>query len=404
MKILINCYACSPYRGSEPGMGWHFVKALAHYHELHIITESKWKKDLDKYFSENPTEKQLFHFYFIRKNRHKRLRKIWPPSYYWFYREWQRKTLQLAKELDAREHFDIVHQLNMVGYREPGYLYRLGKPYVWGPVGGFNNVPWCMLPSMGIKGMLYYFMRNLINLQEMHLSNNVHKAVKRSDAIISATQDSYNAFIRLWNRDSILIPEVGLEKSVEPLLPSRESKMRICWSGQHTPRKSLNLLLESLAVCSSREQVELHVLGKGECTDKWKRMVEKLELHNITWYGWVSREKSIDIMRNSHLFIITSLADATSTVLLEALSMGLPVIALNHLGFANVITDKCGVKINIHSHKQVVRDIAKAIEALEQDELHRMELAHGAVERAKEFSWEDKAAQINEIYRKVTGK
>lgn len=52
----------------------------------------------------------------------------------------------------------------------------------------------------------------------------------------------------------------------------------------------------------------------------------------------------MEIMSACDVFVITSLSDATSTVLLEALSMGLPVVATNHLGFANVITDACGIK------------------------------------------------------------
>ncbi|MDR0604738.1 MAG: glycosyltransferase family 1 protein, partial [Bacteroidales bacterium] len=108
MKILISAYACSPYQGSEPGMGWNFVKCLSEYHELHILTESKFQKDIEKYFIAHPEEKQFFNFYFIEKNRHKKLRKIWPPSYYWFYRQWQKRALKLALELDAVCHFDVV--------------------------------------------------------------------------------------------------------------------------------------------------------------------------------------------------------------------------------------------------------------------------------------------------------
>ena len=93
MKILINCYACSPYKGSEPGMGWNFIKSLCRLHELHIITESKFQQDLNQYFEEHPEEKPFYHFYFIEKERHKKLRKIWPPSYYWFYKAWQKKAL-----------------------------------------------------------------------------------------------------------------------------------------------------------------------------------------------------------------------------------------------------------------------------------------------------------------------
>jgi hypothetical protein len=28
--------------------------------------------------------------------------------------------------------------LNMIGYREPGYLWKLNVPFVWGPMGGTN--------------------------------------------------------------------------------------------------------------------------------------------------------------------------------------------------------------------------------------------------------------------------
>lgn len=164
MKILVNCYACSPYKGSEPGMGWNFVKCLSKYHELHIITESKFQEDLDKYFNENPEEKRNYNFYFLKRERHNLLRKIYPPSYYWFYKKWQKKVLIFSQELDKHYHFDIIHQLNMIGYREPGYLYKLNKPFVWGPIGGFNITPWSLLSSMGIYGCIFYFCRNIINL------------------------------------------------------------------------------------------------------------------------------------------------------------------------------------------------------------------------------------------------
>ncbi len=58
MKILVNCFACSPYRGSEPGMGWNFVSNLCRLHELHIITEYESQPDLERYFDEHPQVKE----------------------------------------------------------------------------------------------------------------------------------------------------------------------------------------------------------------------------------------------------------------------------------------------------------------------------------------------------------
>ena len=403
MKILVNCYACSPYKGSEPGMGWNFVKCLSRVHELHIITENKFQADLDRYFQEHPEEKQYYHFYFIRKDRHKTLRKIWPPSYYWFYKVWQKKALSLAIQLEQKENFDIVHQLNMVGNREPGYLYKLNKPLVWGPIGGMCISPWCLLPSTGIYGTLYYGFRNLINIYQMHLKSRVKLFARNSKAIISATQDNHDEVLKKWGKESIIIPEVGmLEHKQEANHPSRTNNvLKIAWSGQHTPGKALNLLLEAISISTLKDNIELHVIGQGKYTQRWKRLAKKYRLNNTIWHGWIKREEAISIMKGCDIFCITSIADLTSTVLLEALSYGLPIIALNHCGFSNVITKDCGIKIDIHSKKQVINDFAQAIKNIYNNEEWRIQLAQGALKRSSDFTWEEKARQINSIYHKI---
>lgn len=404
MKILVNCYACSPYKGSEPGMGWKFVNELSKYHELHIITEGKFEADIRKYLSEHPEREKDFHFYFLWKERHKKLRKIWPPSYYWFYKAWQKRAFKLAIELEEKENFDVIHQLNMVGFREPGYFWKIDKPYVWGPIGGVGLTPWCMIPSMGLRGAIYYLFYNCINLWQMYTMGRVKRAMAKSDALISATQKTREAILKLYGKDSVIIPEVGLEEIATNMIAQRaeSKKLRICWSGQHTPGKSLNLLLDSLALCN-RNDYELHVLGVGSQTNKWKKQAKRLNLDgNITWYGWIDRAEALNVMQSCHLFCITSLADLTSTVLLEALSYGMPVIALDHCGFSNVIHEGCGRKIAIRSKKQVINDFADAINELADNEPLRRKLAKGARERAMEYNWQDKAAIINKIYDSVS--
>ena len=403
MKILVSCYACSPYKGSEPGMGWNFVKALAPLFELHIITESKFKPDIDRYFTEHPEETRHFKFYFIRKERHTKLRKIYPPSYYWFYKKWQQGAYILALELHQKERFDIVHQLNMVGYREPGFLWKIQNvPFVWGPIGGFNITPWKMLPSMGLYGMLFYGCRNLINLWQMHTPGRVKKAMQRADAIIAATQDCKEAIKRLYNRNPCIISEVGLVKQGEVVKNKRESgeALRICWSGQHTPGKSLNLLIEAMAKVKNIP-VELHVIGKGSETHKWQMMAKTWGVNHIVWHGWVERSDAIDIMKKAHVFIITSMCDLTSTVILEALSLGLPVITMDHCGFSNVINENCGMKIPVTCKSQIVDELAQSIIKLEQDEEYRCKLSEGAIVRASDFSWEEKSRILDVIYKQV---
>lgn len=236
----------------------------------------------------------------------------------------------------------------------------------------------------------------------MHFSKRVKEAVTKSKMVICATRDDADALKRLWNKTGVVIPEVGFTPMPQSTnIANRAGKLKVCWSGLHIPRKSLNLLLEALAVCPLKNEIELHVIGEGFCTAKWKRLAEKSQLKNVHWHGWVAREKALQIMQESHLFVITSLSDATSTVLLEALSLGLPIITLNHLGFSNIVTNGCGIKIDIHSKQQVVTDIAQTIESLYHNETERMRLAQGALKRSTDFAWEEKAVQISNIYQQI---
>lgn len=237
----------------------------------------------------------------------------------------------------------------------------------------------------------------------MKMLSRVSEAIQNNNELISATVEDHNRIYNLWGKKSTIIPEVGYAVSGGKLetVSYRSNKMRICWSGLHIPRKSLNFLLEAVAQCDNKENIELHIVGDGQCNKKWKSLANKLNLKNVVWYGWVDKEKALDIMKSSHLFTITSLSDATSTVLLEALSIGLPVIALNHLGFANIINEDCGIKIEVSSKKQLVNDLSLAIDNIYNHEEYRQKLSKGAVLRAQEFTWEKKAQTINSIYNRI---
>jgi glycosyltransferase involved in cell wall biosynthesis len=406
LKILVSAYACAPNKGSEPGMGWNFVMGLSNFHELHVIVEKrKWEQPILEYLKVYPELKANLRFYFIDKTRNKRLRKIWPPSYYWFYNVWQKKAYKLALELDKKENFDLIHQLNMVGYREPGYLWKIEKPFVWGPIGGLENSPWRFLPSLGIKGFIFYTGRNLMNLWQRNFSTRPKKAARRTNtSLIAATPDNQRLLYNLWDRRAEVVCEVGQEKDIIKILPSirilDDEPLKIVWSGLHNPRKNLPLLFNALKKITI--PFELHILGNGEMTKTWKKIAQKKGLDkNCNWYGWVERQKAIDIMSSGHVFCITSISDLTSTVTLEALSYSLPIISLDHCGFSHVVNDSCGIKINVSTPKKATLDFSLALKKIYEDENLRQRLSEGALLRAKDFSWESKINRLNDIYNEL---
>lgn len=405
LKVLISAYACSPYKGSEPGVGWGFVSALAQYHDLWVIVEAeKFRADIEHYLAENPQFSQSVRFIYLTKQRNRLLRKIWPPSYYWYYRRWHEDALVLAQTLHKEVGFDLVHQLTMVGFREPGYLWKLGIPFVWGPVGGMGLFPWRFLPVVGAYGALYYLGYNLFNAWQMRFLQRPKLAARSAGlGLIAATRENQIGAAKYWGCSSELINEVGLP-STPALQPTRRlsgEALRLIWTGLHTPGKALNLALAALATLPKNLNWELHVLGKGLRTLHWQHMAQQLGLaERCYFHGWLPRDEAMQIMASSHLMLITSLRDLTSTVTIEALALGLPIVCLDHCGFAGVVDDTCGIKVPVKTPANTVAELANAIEHLATDETLRFKLAEGAALRAQDFSWEKKAAAVDQIYRK----
>lgn len=407
-KILISAYACSPYKGSEPGVGWGFVSALAEHHDLWVIVEEeKFKDDIERYCKEFPGRLLNVRFFFVRKERNRMLRKIWPPSYYWYYRRWHWSAYELAQRLHKEVGFDVVHQLTMVGFREPGYLWKLDIPFVWGPIGGMGFFPWRFLSTLGVGGAAYYVGYNVINWLQTRFMVRPRVAARcaalmNGVGLIAATPDNQVSAYRLWRCPSVVLTEVGLPSKVAEVVPKRYfgSPLRIVWTGQHIPRKALNLALRGLAALPENIEWELHILGEGPKSAEWKQLSKTLGVQSrCVFYGWTPRDQALEVMRSSHLMLITSLRDLTSTVIVESLAMGVPVLCPDHCGFSAVVDESCGIKIPLLSPDQFVKDIAKNVAHLASDEAYRYELARGALVRSSAFEWASKAQVVCSIYQ-----
>ena len=404
LKVLLGCYACDPGYGSEPGMGWNFVSNIARHHDVHaIVEEGEFKETLTRFATEHPDKVQNITFHFVPRTHHETLRKFWPPSYYWFYRAWHRKAYKLAVELDKKENFDIVHQVTISGFREPGFLWKLGKPFIWGPLGGFTDTPWCLLRCLGFSGAIHFGIRNVLNGIQKRWGRSARAAAKHSATILTSTTKAVEEIRRFWGRNAVLMNEVGLETGHQQYCsPSHEAgtPLRICWAGEHIPRKALDLLLHALPLC--KEKMELHVLSKGPRMAAWKQLAHKLGLENIvTFHGFVPREEAFRIMSSSHVFCITSVREDTSTVVFEAFRYGLPIIAMDHCGFSTVINETCGIKIPINSRNQVISDYARHLDYLATHEGERQQLSTGALARCQQFTWESKMSALNILYQEA---
>lgn len=417
LRILAVAYACDPTKGSEAGVGWGWVDAIAAHHEVTVVTANFNATNIEKYLETRAgiTRHTLRFIYVKNRPWHYRPHGLWlrvedsiaKPLMNLAYQNWLGDAYEEARHELEHCDYDLVHLVTYVGWRFPGTFYRLGIPFVWGPIGGMKNTPWQLLPILGIKGALYYGARNLINsLQLRTLQGPRHGLRAANGGLIAATSEIQ---AELWSRFGVrsrVICEVGPPEfeAKKPRQRDEKEPFRICWSGLHLPGKALHLLLRAAARLPKQINYNIEILGDGPRNAAWRSMALQLGIDDrCHWHGWLPRDKSLGVMREAHVFAITSLKDLTSTVAVEAISLGLPVISLDHCGFADLVTEDCGIKIHPKFAAQIISEFASALCILYWDEGLRMRLAKGAIGRSRAYSWEAKMEALDEIYSAAVG-
>ena len=412
LKILINAYACSPGMGSEPGMAWNWVSNLAKFCELYIITEGEFREKIEEVV---PTLEQGKNMHFFYNPVSEEIRKMcWNQGdwrFYKYYKEWQWKTYLMAKDICKDEKIDVLHQLNMIGFREPGYLWKLsqenGVPFVWGPIGGLKQFPTAYLKEAGLKMQLFMRLKNFLNIWQLKHEKRVDEALKTAKLLISSIPDSYRALKKYKGLESIVIPETGCFLS-EDISTSRfdTEEFHIMWVGKFDFRKQLPLALQAVALAKN-PKLKLDVYGSGSVdqVEMAKNIAEELGISDLViWHGNQQNDVVMEAMRKAQLFFFTSVNEDTSTVVLEAVSNRLPVVCFDACGMSAVIDDSVGRKIALSHPSQSAHDFARILNELEGNRALLKHLSENCKQRQMELSWEVKARKVVEEYKRIIGK
>lgn len=412
LKVLINAYACSPGIGSEPGMAWNWVKNLAKFCELYIITEGEFRERIEAVV---PTLEQGGNMHFYYNPVSDEIRKMcWNQGdwrFYKYYRQWQWKTYLMAKDICETEKIDVLHQLNMIGFREPGYLWKLSKengvPFVWGPIGGLKQFPTAYLKGSGLKMQLFMRLKNFLNIWQLKHEKRVDEALKTAKLLISSIPDSYRALKKYKGLESMVIPETGCFLS-DDISTDRfdDEEFHIMWVGKFDFRKQLPLALQAVALAKN-PKLKLDVYGSGSVgqVEMAKRMGEELGIsQQVIWHGNQKNDVIMEAMRKAQLFFFTSVNEDTSTVVLEAVSNRLPVVCFNACGMSAVIDDSVGRKIALSHPSQSAHDFARILNELESNRALLKHLSENCKQRQMDLSWEVKARMVVEEYEKIIGK
>ena len=168
--------------------------------------------------------------------------------------------------------------------------------------------------------------------------------------------------------------------------------------------KAVDITLKALKLArQSGLDVRLEIVGDGPAESSLKSLAVDLGIKEwVAFHGFQPQSKCAEHMARTDALILNSLYECGGAVVLEAMSLGLPVIASDWGGPADYLDPSCGILVNPVPRESFAQRLADAILCLAQDpELSRRLGVAGAEKVRAEFDWEEKVARMLSIYEEV---
>ena len=361
MRILLSAFACDPDQGSEEGVGWSWAYQLAKAgHEVCVLTRKYHRPAVEHKLRELELPNLRFEYVDVP------CVPLWMPGpgVYPYYFCWQWNAYFRAKRLHRERPFDMVHHVSYGVFRNASYLYLLGAPFIFGPVGGGERSPRALRVSMSSKGKRFEAFRDFANLLP-YFDPFWRSMLRRCSRIVVRTEETRACLPRKRIEHAVVTTENMV--SEQPYLAGesdRVAPLKLLYVGRLLPWKGVHLALKAMALVVDQAPVELTVVGKGPEESRLKEEVRRLRLEqSIHFLPWIPKAKVLALHETHDALLFPSLHDSGGTVVMEAIAHGRPVICLDLGGPAATVDEHCAriVRTTGRTEEQVIRGIAEAI-------------------------------------------
>jgi len=140
-----------------------------------------------------------------------------------------------------------------------------------------------------------------------------------------------------WGKLKIVRCGVGTSRLLPA--PTRAQAEKLLYTGRLSVEKGLSVLFESLKVLSDAgRDYELTLVGDGVDRARLEALARDLAIdRHLVFAGYRSQDEVGEYLRRSDIFILPSFAEGVPVSLMEAMVTGIPVIATNVGGVAELV-------------------------------------------------------------------
>lgn len=170
----------------------------------------------------------------------------------------------------------------------------------------------------------------------------------------------------------------------------------ILFLGRVSKKKRLDLVIQALAILNNPDYF-LVVVGHDDdgSMEILKKSARELMLDNrVIWVGPIHSPESAAVYHDSDVFVLVSDNESVPMALLEACSLGVPVIISDHTGMSELIKNKAGFVV-----ETTPKAVALGLKNLFQNPSLRQKFADGGKRMvAQHFSQDALGAKLVNLY------
>lgn len=403
MNILYIAYSCSPDRGSEDRIGWKLPSLSGEEDRVFVITKAEHKEAIESYRKQHP-DLQVRFFYVDIPPVYKKLFRGF--AYSGRLNVWHKRAVALAQQLCAREKIHIIHQITPVEFRSIGDYGKIPNvKFVCGPIGGGEYIP---------KGLRYYERRHIAQELIRKVLNRIslirlqkRGVLARCDAVLFANEETKRYVSAAMGEKTVqacrteigidpgeIVPKCGTE------LPGQSRRFLV--AGRLIYRKGHEFLLDALSELPEDLDYTCTILGSGPELRRLKNKCKKSGLeHRVCFREKVPFDQMGEIYANTHALIMPSIRETTGSVLLEAMSRGIPVITIGRFGGSGLIHETAGWLYDGNSKREFIENLKKILIACIQDPEGVYTRGQQAAQLSQEHTWDKKTAYYRSIYKQL---
>lgn len=237
--------------------------------------------------------------------------------------------------------------------------------------------------------------RRRIELREA--LDSVNCVISRSRFLINKFGEySFDTKQYRFIRQGLFIPDNLKPSNDRPL----SGVLRLGYLGQIKFHKGLDLIIEALvsSKATTNQRVSLDIWGNElEAPDYVQKLKRRAEAHSaIRWNGRYAGDKVWEVLSNIDVLVVPSRHYENSpTVILEAYAMGIPVIATDLGGMAELVEhEKSGLRFRLNDADDLRRQIERLLD--EPDLLDRL---RAGIPRVKTI--DEEMQEIVALYEEV---